>query len=461
MGADAHCERMPCKSTRLNGGIFSKKASLVCNGTHSLRQNECTRGSMRLLYFAPHQAWPINTGARLRDYQLARQLATRCSVTFAEMRHAGEERTKPPDHSGLASVLSLDKGRTYTPSKILRGLAGPIPVTVLNCWSRRMASELTDAFRSRQFDTVQIEGVHLMEYLPVIRKALGSPEIVVDWHNIESELMWRYAGSPVNPFKKLAAARTAKLIERAEDRLLDTCALHTVTSERERQKLLARRPRGNIQVIPNGVDASYYAAKEILEASRRAGRGDSKRSILFVGSMDFHANIDAVMWFSRSVWPEIARNHPEIQFTIVGRNPTPEVRSLASDRIHVTGTVDDVRPFYASALAAVVPLRSGSGTRLKILEAMAAGIPVVSTRLGAEGIDIEHNVHILSADNGPEIIAAVGLIVSSIETRNRLTAAARALVVARYDWSVIGEQLYRIHYDLVQARQHSPSRNGS
>jgi sugar transferase (PEP-CTERM/EpsH1 system associated) len=414
---------------------------------------------MRLLYFAPHQAWPIDTGARLRDYQLARHLAARCSVTFAEMRHVGEEWCRPAELSGLVNVVSLNKGRTYTLSKILRGLAGPVPVTVLNCWSRGMASELADALRSHQFDAVQIEGVHLMEYLPLIREVAGSPAIVVDWHNVESELMWRYAGTSRNPFRKLAAKRTATLIERAENRLLDAGVMHTVTSERERQKLLARAPSASIQVIPNGVDTGYYSVKEIAQASCQTCLGELKRSILFVGSMDYHANIDAVMWFARAIWPEVARDHPDIQFTIVGRNPAKEVRSLSSDRIHVTGAVDDVRPFYASAIGAVVPLRSGSGTRLKVLEAMAAGVSVVSTRLGAEGIDVEHNVHILLADSGPEIAAAIGRIILSTETRSRLTTAARALILARYDWSAIGEQLYRIHCDLVQARHHRASRN--
>jgi glycosyltransferase involved in cell wall biosynthesis len=265
--------------------------------------------------------------------------------------------------------------------------------------------------------------------------------------------MWRYAKTTRNWAKKIAAKRTAKLIERAEDRLLDTCAMHTVTSERERQKLLASRPSANISVIPNGVDTTYYNAEKIAEANYRSGYSDTKPTILFVGYMDYHANIDAVTWFSHVTWPEIARNHPGLQFTIVGRDPAPEVLALRSDRIHVTGTVEDVRPFYASAVAAVVPLRSGSGTRLKILEAMAAGVPVVSTRVGAEGIDAEDGVHILLADSGSEIALAISRIVSSAELRNRLTAAARALVATRYDWSVIGERLYRIHHGLTQVRQ--------
>ena len=197
---------------------------------------------MKILYLAAHQMWPLNTGARLRDYQLARQLSTRALVTFVEMCRAGDEHYIPPKDSGLAGSVTLNKGRMYSPSKIVRGLAGPIPVTVLNCWSPQSAFQLADVLRSRQFDTVQIEGVHVMAYLPTIEQSPGAPAIVVDWHNIESEMMWRYGKTTGNWVKKIAARRTAKLIERAEDRRLDACVTHTVTSERERQKLLARRP---------------------------------------------------------------------------------------------------------------------------------------------------------------------------------------------------------------------------
>jgi glycosyltransferase involved in cell wall biosynthesis len=273
--------------------------------------------------------------------------------------------------------------------------------------------------------------------------------------------MWRYAKATRNWAKKIAAGRTAKLIERAEGRLLETCATHTVTSERERRKLLGRYPGANIRVIPNGVDVGYYSGKGIAHACSRSGQHESNPTILFVGSMDYHANIDAVIWFSRTVWPEIARNHPDLQFTIVGRDPAPEVRALASDCIHVTGTVEDVRPFYASALAAIAPLRSGSGTRLKILEAMAAGVPVVSTRLGAEGIEVEDGVHLLLADTGPEIAAAVHRIASSEETRARLSQAARGLVRKVYDWSAIGNELCALHEDLVESRSLSSLRKVS
>ncbi len=410
---------------------------------------------MRILYFAPHQIWPLNTGGRLRDYQLARRLAVRESVTFVEMCGAREEHQAPTGDSGFAGIVTLQKDRVYTPSKIVKGLAGPIPLTVLNCWSPQSASQFADVMRSRPFDTVQIEGVHLMEYLPIIQDALGSPAIVVDWHNIESEMMWRFSEATSNWAKKIAARRTAKLIERAEDCLLGSNVTHTVTSERERKKLLARCPSANIQVIPNGVDTAFYTAKKIDEARQRNGNGLARPTILFVGSMDYHANVGAVTWFSLAAWPEIAAKHPDLHFTIVGRDPAPAVRALASDRIHVTGTVDDVRAYYASAVAAVVPIRSGSGTRLKILEAMAAGVPVISTRIGAEGIEARHNMHLLLAESGAEIAAAVDRVVSSVETRTRLVQSARELVCGVYDWSVIGKQLCSLHQELAESRSAS------
>jgi glycosyltransferase involved in cell wall biosynthesis len=209
-------------------------------------------------------------------------------------------------------------------------------------------------------------------------------------------------------------------------------------------------------VIPNGVNAHHYSAAKIAEARRYSGENNPKPTLLFVGSMDYHPNVDAVTWFSLAAWPEVARNHPDLQFTIVGRQPSPAVQALASERIRVTGTVDDVRPFYASALAAVVPLRSGSGTRLKILEAMAAGVPVVSTRLGAEGIEAEDEVHLLLADNGAEIAAAIGRLASSATLRSRLSKAGRELVTAKYDWPVIANQLSEIHTNLVAPGRNKP-----
>jgi sugar transferase (PEP-CTERM/EpsH1 system associated) len=388
---------------------------------------------MRILYFAPHQLWPLTSGNRLRDYHLASGLAARCRVTFFEIRQPHEASDPPAPSGKFERVVSVVKDTSYTIPKILRGFAGPIPLTVLNYYSPRIAAELSRVLTSEQFDTVQLESVHLSEYLPIIGKA----SIVADWHNIESELMRRYTGNTRSLPKKLIASRTASLIKNSEARLMSEAQAHTVASERERQDLLARFPDARIHVVPNGVDVSAYTPV--------AGRPGT--SLLFVGAMDYHANVDAVTWFARDVWPGLSARHPEFELTIVGRNPVKSVQALASNRIRVTGTVDDVRPYYEQAFAVVVPLRVGAGTRLKILEAMAAGVPVVSTRLGAEGIDARPGRDLLIADSPKEMIDALDTLTP--ERGSAIAAAGRKLVEQAYDWRILADRLYRIHEELA------------
>lgn len=405
---------------------------------------------MRLLYFAAHQAWPLTSGNRLRDYHQARELAKRASVTFVEMCHPGEQPSRLPRDCGFQELISLRKSAGYTPDKIVRGLTGSTPLTALNYFQPNAAAQLADLLAKRQFSHVQVEGVHLSSYLPVIQAAVDPSAILIDWHNIESELMWRYSENGTLWPKRVVAKRTAALLERTEVMLLRTFGAHTVASERERQLLLARNPTANVHVLPNGVDPDAFSPANIAKIRESADAPRAKRCLLFVGSMDYHANADAAIWFVREMWPEIAKRHTDLDFVIVGRNPSAAVCELASSRVRVTGTVPDVRPFYATAAAVVVPLRVASGTRLKILEAMSAGVPVVSTRVGAEGLEVTDDVHLLLADTETQMISALDRILGSPETASRLTCASRDFAVQHYDWKIIGETLYRIHSSLLR-----------
>lgn len=404
---------------------------------------------MRILYFSPHECWPRDTGAKLRDFYLASQLAARCEVTYLGLRDPSKEPAEPPPaDSGFAAYRSVPRESTYTVSKLFRGLIGPTPISVLNYSSPLVSRMLAEILQAGTFDAVQMEGVHLSAYLPVIRAAASRPVVLADWHNIESEILHRYSRVHASPLRRVYAWRTANLLERTETRFLAACDVNTVTSERECGRLQARNPAAEIHVIPNGVDVQSFAVPELDPAA-------SRTSLIFAGSMDYSANVDAVVWFVNNIWPELRRQHPELSFAIVGRDPTPEVRALAGDgantnRVKVTGTVPDVRPYYSGALAAVVPLRIGSGTRLKILEAMAAGIPVISTRLGAEGLDLEDGTHLLLADSAGEMISAVSRLAASPELWLRLSGAGREVVSRLYDWRTLAGALYSIHCEAIE-----------
>jgi glycosyltransferase involved in cell wall biosynthesis len=393
---------------------------------------------LRILFFTPYQLWPSNSGARLRSLHLASALGRTASVTLLQILQPNEVVFTPND-TALSGITSARKEESYTPKKILAGILGPVPLTVLNYQSTDISGVLRTTLSDGRFDSVQLESIHLFPYIDAIRTLARRPEIVLDWHNIESELMLRYAVETKNLPKQWIARRTAGLLTRLENVALRTCSAHTVVSDRERDKLLARHPGASVHVVPNGVDTSAFAVRQIAPALK---------SLLFVGSMDYHANIDAVTWFAATAWPMLSSRLPDLKFVIVGRSPAREVQAIAGGQVHVTGTVDDVRPFYTDALAMIVPLRVGGGTRLKILEAMAMGVPVISTTVGAEGIDARHEENILIADNENEMVAAVERLAFSMSLQTRLAATARKMVETRYDWGTIGSHLFALHRGL-------------
>ena len=383
-----------------------------------------------MLQFAPRTPWPLDTGAKLRNYHLARILAMQVGVSLLAFSD------QQSDTSALAKVyqriVTVARPPGYSFTKVLRGAVGRTPLPLLNYTTDEMMNALAHLVAENDFDMVQVESIHLMNYLPLLRAARSRPVVVCDWHNIESDLMSQYAARESNLARKSYARRTARLMNEFEMKALDEFDAHIAVSEQDAERLRRRNSLARIFVIENGVDRSYYAGEQSATKSR----------IVFVGSMDYHANIDGAISFARDVWPTVKEKKPELVFTIVGRDPSPDVRELSSiDGLEVTGSVADVRPYYAEAVAAVVPLNVGGGSRLKILEAMAAGVPVVSTRLGAEGLDVRDGENILMTDGPGQMAKAVIRIVDDHELQTRLIDGGHDIVSKRYDWSTLGAKL--------------------
>ena len=404
---------------------------------------------MRILYLSPRDCWPADTGARLRDFHLARQLARREQVTYLGFdRAASDDPSTPPrrikagDAAGELDCVLLPPPPRFSPLGLARGFVGPYPISVLNYSSNAMRAELKRLLETEPFDAVQMEGVNLVQYLPIIHGAARRPALVADWHNIESELLERYSEGKASFPKRLYARRAAQLLKQVETQILQTTDAHIVCSAREQERLLQRAPKARIEVIGNGVDVGFYEGAS-------SGGANPRHDLVFVGSMDYHANIDAAEHFARQILPHLRSEWPNSRFLIVGARPAKQVQALAAiPGVVVTGTVDDVRPYYRDALAVVVPLRVGGGTRLKILEAMAAGVPVVSTRLGAEGLDAANEVHFLEAETAEEFRDAIARLTDSGEWQ-RLASAGLELVRSRYDWAILGASLHRFYSELL------------
>jgi glycosyltransferase involved in cell wall biosynthesis len=422
---------------------------------------------MNVLYFSPRDCWPVTTGARLRDFYFAYEVASEASLTYLGFLTSGdlpegEIRQESLEALRGSETVLVTRAGGYTKSNILRGLRGPMPISVLNYQSPAMAAELQRLLEENSFDIVQMEGVHLFPYLDILRQASKPPKVICDWHNIESELMARYSEQTGSSLRKLYARRTSKLLRALEDKLLLNCDAHVVCSEREKQLLLARQPTARIEAVGNGVDVEQHSDEAIEQACREfphlgsSGSSSEPRArtkVIFVGSMDYHANIDAALYFANDIWPLIRRSRPDLEFLVVGSRPTPEVLALGNlPGISVTGTVEDVRPFYRYAASVIVPARIGSGTRLKALEAMAAGVPVVSTTLGVEGLNVTPGQNVLLADSPADFAAAVGRLREDNAEWHTLSEGGRRLVAEHYDWAFLARRLQSLYVEqLAQA----------
>jgi glycosyltransferase involved in cell wall biosynthesis len=208
-------------------------------------------------------------------------------------------------------------------------------------------------------------------------------------------------------------------------------------------------PNTQIAVVPNGVDTGYF---------QNTNRTSKKENLLFTGRMDYPPNIDGVTWFCEEIFPALKTSYPDLVFQIVGRDPTPEVLSL--DRysgVEVVGTVPDVRPYFDEAWVYVVPLRQGGGTRLKILEAMAMEVPVISTSLGCEGLGLTHKENILIADQPEEYNQSKELIHRDLDLYKSIAASGRAKVINEYDWKNITSVQENFYQAVINvSNQHRP-----
>jgi polysaccharide biosynthesis protein PslH len=388
---------------------------------------------MRILYLSPRQCWPVVSGAKLRDYHLARSLGENAELTY--LYFMGNSPIAAPiaakDMPFCRRMVAVNKPKPYTPAKIARGLFHRLPLTLINYYSSEMTSALTEVTRASPFDLVHVDSIHMLTYLPFLPEALRQ-RVVFNWHNIESELLHRYAATTSSLPRRIYASLTARRVASAERDILQTSFGHLVCSERERQALLEWVPEARIAVVENGVDTKSFDG--LAKAPRNR--------VLFVGAMSYHANSDAILAFTDRIWPAIRERFPQWTLTLVGSDPPSQIRALAErPGVEVTGTVPDVRPYYSQAALAIVPLLTGGGTRLKILEALAAGVPVVSTSLGVEGLLVHHGQEVLIADNEADWLPACTSLAAQGELWHNLAATGRRLVESRYDWDVLGKSM--------------------
>lgn len=396
---------------------------------------------MKILFVAARLCYPLNTGAKIRAYHVLRNLARRHEVTMLFCQGRQEEAVHFPaiEALGVRLVPVLNPGIDRRPGlrALGRCLWRDLPLTVAKYRSPAMAKALR-ALLQEGFDAVHCEHLHVF---PQLQDA-GVP-LVLDAHNVESQIAERYAALEENPLRKRLFSWHHGRLARFEMRAVAAADLVLSVSAEDRCTFRALGAAGTIRVVENGVDVDHF------RPAPREGRG-----IVFVGSMDWQPNRDGVDYFLDHVLPLVRRSHPSATFHVVGKSPSDALvrRAAGEQGVVVTGTVEDVRPYLERAAVCVVPLRVGGGTRLKVLEAFAMGKGVVSTTLGCEGIACRDGDHLLIADDAPSFAGAVCALLDNPRLARTLGERGRELVERRYSWRALGDTMLA-HYDqLFQAR---------
>ena len=271
---------------------------------------------------------------------------------------------------------------------------------------------------------------HLDSFLYAASNGRASPPAVIDLHNVYSLLARRSSEEHPAGWKRAWLDREGRLLARVERQAAASCRTVFAVSDTEADHF-RRLGATSVETVPNGVDV---AALSDLPTGR-AGTP----VVMFLGTMSWGPNVSAARFLAASVFPVLAQRVTDVRLLIVGRDPPDDVRRLHGGPITVTGTVADVRPYLSQATVLAVPLDTGGGTRLKILEAFAAGLPVVSTRVGAEGLAAIPGTHYVEAQRS-EFVTALADLLACPATGHRLAEAARALVTATYDWRSIGQR---------------------
>lgn len=409
---------------------------------------------MRILFLTPYPPYPPRGGGALRIYNLMRGLAGRHEVrclSFAPDAQAVAAMAPLREFCHLATVIGPP--RRSLARRALTTLAGPLPDMALRNAAPAYAEALSRLLAADRFDVVQAESIEMAGYSLIAPGfAHGTPPLtILDEFNAEYVLQRRAAltdlrrGLDLKPRALVGGAYSlaqwAKLAA-YERRLLRSFSRVLVVSAEDRAALRRLDGRADPAVVPNGVDTAWYAP---LRGLRQAQA--TPPTLVFTGTLDFRPNIDALTWFVREVLPLARARRPEIRLQIVGRAAGPAVRALHDGAaVEIVGEVEDVRPFIAGATAYVVPMRIGGGSRLKLLEALAMGAPVVSTPMGAEGVEgLRDGEQLLLADRPAEFAAALLRLIDTPALAERLGQAGRAFAVANYDWQAIIPQLEAVY----------------
>jgi len=401
---------------------------------------------MRILWVSHTIPYPPKSGVHLRSYNLLRAVAMENEVDlvafiqepwlkiFYSSREEAIEDCGRHLRQFCASVrfeniekLARPLGKQRT---AVEGLFLPQCYTIRWLQSRAARNMFAELSRRANYDLAHFDTLSLAPFRPLFPKIPAT----LGHHNVESHMLQRRAQNEANPMKRWYFSQESRRVRSYEARVAESFVRHIACSELDCDRLRAIAPRISAVAIPNGVDVEYF---------RPTTLATTDDSLIFVGSLNWYPNVDAVLFLLREVWPMLQARVPDVRLDIVGSAPPPSILRLASSltNVRVHGFVNDVRPLIEGAAVYVCPIRDGGGTKLKLLDAFALEKCVVAHPISCEGLDVIPERHVLLAETPSEFADSIQNMLENRDLRVKIGKAARELVVNRYSFRQIGRRL--------------------
>lgn len=410
-------------------------------------EGEATPRRERILLLAQMVVYPEDAGPKVKTLQVLKHLAARHDVSFCAFARTPEEHQNAEALRPFCRqvvTVQLSRSRLSDVGYLARSLASGAPFLLARDDRAAMHGMVRRLVREQRITVIHVDQLNMMQFVP---PDWNGP-VILDEHNAVWERVERLHTHAPDPVRRWLLRREARLVQRSEVAACERASAVLAVSEHDRDALTsATGGRAHVTVTPIAVDAARY------EAIRHA-RNPQPNRLLTIGTMFSPPNAEGVGWWLREGYGRLRERCPDVRYDVVGARPPASIYRLATHApgVRVHGYVADAMPFWTEASALAVPLLSGGGVRVKILEAMAAGVPVVSTTIGCEGLDVRDREHLLVADTPDAFARACAEVLADPALAARLAASALDLVLSRYDAGVALAPLDAAYAAVLAAR---------
>lgn len=401
---------------------------------------------MNILFLSTRSPYPLISGHSLRTYHILKGAARDHKVTFLTFAQLPEHELKKENLDHLRSFckavypfkIPADLSKITFAKMLFFNLFSSLPFVAQKYDAPTMRQKIREIIRTENIDLVHVDLLPLAAYISEFENL---PKILVN-HNVESVRLFRWFRTEPNPVKKVYLGiqwLKLKTFEQSAMNKFDGCV---VVSELDKELLIRMGVKSKLFVVPNGTNTKFFKPNDgkVVE-----------NSVLWIGHMDVHTNKDAVLYFWRDIYPILKKKYPQVKMTFVGTAPPKEIADAAQKdpQVRATGFVDDIRPYIDESAVMVVPIRIGSGTRLKILDAMAMGKAIVSTSVGCEGLNVNDGKDILIADSPEDFADKTIDLLRDSNKRGALEKNAIELAKT-YDWDLITERQEMAYQQVIK-----------